>query len=53
MHRNSSCQVSYIDFGWILSLRSRMTVSAQDDTGKVGEPAEPTILFTSASSVNL
>ena len=25
----------------------------QDDTGKVGEPAEPTILFTSASSVNL
>ena len=25
----------------------------QDDTGKVGEPAEPTIQFTSASSVNL
>ena len=30
-----------------------MTASAQDDTGKVGEPAEPTIQFTSASSVNL
>ena len=25
----------------------------QNDTGKVGEPAEPTIQFTSASSVNL
>ena len=27
--------------------------SLQDDTGKVGEPAEPTIQFTSANSVNL